>query len=240
MSRLMVAHRALQQQLTASLLFRRHLRSLASFPFCHLHHPPTIPSSRASLHAVSEVPGGDICVYLETLWSQQISVRQVLEQSHPCTASLTRSQREPSPRSPVLEPQGCPSCQSRQTQDRTHSRSHRRPDVTTTQPTPFCLAGLAEPLPAPREQSENLCPRVSTKGCTERSALTRTRQQHRTPSLLTPHFLSQSPPRLSEASKQAGRSIDPQVGCRLSIPLQLAVLASLPFPPLPPLFESKA
>ncbi|KAK1624653.1 hypothetical protein BDP81DRAFT_105809 [Colletotrichum phormii] len=176
--------------LPISVLFRHHLRSLASFSFCHLHHPPAIPPSRASSHAVSEVPGGDICVYLETLWSRQISVQQVLEPKHPCTTSLTRSQRELSPRSPVLEPQGCPSCQSRQTQDTTHSRSRRRPDVTTTQPTPFRLAGLAEPLPAPREQSENLCPRVSTKGCTERNALTRTRQQHRTPSLLTPHSLS--------------------------------------------------
>ncbi|EXF79391.1 hypothetical protein CFIO01_11575 [Colletotrichum fioriniae PJ7] len=239
MSRLILAHRALQQQLTASLLFRRHLRSLVSFPFCHLHHPPAIPPSRASLHAVSEVPGGDICVYLETLWSQQISVRQVLEHSHPCTASLTRSQREPSPRSPVLEPQGCPSCQSRQTQDITHSRSHRRPDVTTTQTTPFCLAGLAEPLPAPREQPENLCPRVSTKGCPERNALTRTRQQHRTPSLLTPHSLNRRPDSSKQSSKQVGRSILRWVaGSPFPRTAGGPGLASLPSPS--PLFDSKA
>ncbi|OHE90705.1 hypothetical protein CORC01_13987 [Colletotrichum orchidophilum] len=68
-----------------------------------------------------------------------------------------------------------------------HGRSHSR---------------LAEPLPAPREQPENLCPRVSAKGCTERNVTySGTRQKH--PNTISPYSLNRRPDSLKQADPES-------------------------------------
>lgn len=184
-----------------SSLSRRHLRSLASIPFCHLHHPPKRSSPLAFSPGLlcfrfrgtrwipfwSPSPGGDVRSRLDSS----------LIPSYPCTPPAWQGTHgEPSPttpRSPVLEPPSlrlAPAYVS--VEENPHIWSPHPLDVTTNQTrpplpcTPCRSAGRVAQTTA-----DNLRPRVSLKGCIERNALTST-------------VSLPQPPDLPEAVRSAG------------------------------------
>ncbi|KAK1546237.1 hypothetical protein CPAR01_00204 [Colletotrichum paranaense] len=258
--RLMLTHRALQQQLTASRAFRPYSSSGASLTI--QHHGRS--HSRSCFEGKQAFPDlvGPFASNLSALPapSSESCLVPNLPSSPPANDPFLSSRFDKSLNSPILAQQAWQGVNVNRRPVRQFwnpkvapvaSLGRHKTESTLDLIVDLTSQRLSQP-PSALQALQNRCPRPASNQKTSarvyrpRGAPRETHSraldsntEHRPSSHLT-FSLNRRPDSLKQASKQAGRSIDPQVGCRLSIPLQLAVLASLPFPPLSPLFESKA